>query len=345
MIIDTNIHWLPKDFFTNRNLLNRFISLVPRGYDYDVKIAPIPGTDKRQIVISRPKGFEVLNYSELEYNLKDRLKVMEEAGVDKAILRIPCWGEWADLETAKMINNMLAEEIKEYPEKFLGLAVVPPWGDEESLDELDRAIKDLGLSGIVCSSHYGNLYLDEVEFKPFFKKVNQLDVPVCIHHTPLPVEYNSIYKFANLRRLIGRCLDQLICVSRLLSSGLFEEFPNLKFIHTHIGGCFYAFINMIGFKTAMKEKIERFDIAADKVKKHLEKNVYFAIDPPNIWSKTQLECAVKELGAEHMVFGSSYPVRREWLLKGVEHIKSLEISDKEKKQILGENAAKIFKIK
>ena len=61
--------------------------------------------------------------------------------------------------------------------------------------------------------------------------------------------------------------------------------------------------------------------------------------------KAQLECAIKVHGSDHVLFGSSYPLRSEWLLKGAEYVQSLEIDDIEKSQILGENAIRLFNIK
>lgn len=53
-------------------------------------------------------------------------------------------------------------------------------------------IKDLGFCGVQMAAHYGSLYLDEDEFRPYFKFLNGLGVPVVVHHTPLPVDYGSI---------------------------------------------------------------------------------------------------------------------------------------------------------
>ncbi|MEO0252287.1 MAG: amidohydrolase family protein [candidate division WOR-3 bacterium] len=346
MIIDIDMHWLPENLFSDKKLLRQLLEIVPRAYGEYASVTTIPGTDKMQIIIEKPKGYVNLNYTELDVSPSKRLEDMKEAGVDKAILRITCWQEWLTLDLCKKFNDLLAAYINEHADKFLGLAVVPPWGNEESLEEMDRCIKDLGFSGIQCVARYGTLYLDEEEFRPFFKKVNQLGVPLVVHHTPLPVEYNSIYKYTNLRRQYGRCMVQMISLSRILFSGLLDDFPNLVLIFTMLGGGFFAYTKMLaGERSKTWEEIERFDPAAEKVRKYLDKNIYFELTAPTIWSKHQLECAVKELGADHILFGSGYPVRREWLLKGVEYIRSLDVSEKEKEQILGENAISLFKIK
>jgi len=344
MIIDANMHWLPENLFKDRSLRDSFINCVPCAYGVYCKVTTIPGTKLQQIVIEKPEGYANLNYAENQYDSNTQLKDMDEAGVDIGILRIPCWQEWLGLEICKIVNSELAKHVQKHPGRFLALAVVPPWGTEECLKEVDRCIKELGFVGVQLAAHYGNLYLDEEDFKPYFKKLNKLGVPVVVHHTPLPVDYHSLIKYTNFRRQYGRCVDQTTAVGRELFSGMFEEFPNLKLIHTMLGGGFFAYADMLApRKAGTKEALERFE-AADKIRGYLENNIYFDTSGATQWGKTQLECAVKVLGAEHILYGSSYPVRREWFAKGVGYIKSLNIDEKENSLILGENAAKLFNI-
>ena len=346
MYVDVNMDWLPNKLFTDESLLESFIQIVPRAYGEFARLGKVPGKDIRQIIIEKPRGFENLNYVETQYNLEDQLKDMDEANIDKAVLQIPCWQEWLSLEISKKVNDGLAQHIKQAPKRFLALAVVPPWGTKECLYEVDRCIKELGFCGVQMAAHYGNLYLDNEEFKSHFKKINQLGVPVFVRHTPLPVDYQSIINYTNLRRLYGRCVDQATAVGRELFSGMFEEFPNLKLIHSMLGGAFFAYVDLLApGRSGVREEMERFDITSEKIGGYLERNIYFDISHAPPWGKAQLECAVKVLGAEHILFGSSYPVRREWLLKGVSYIKSLNIGNKDKSLILGENAVRLFNIK
>ena len=48
------------------------------------------------------------------------------------------------------------------------------------------------------------------------------------------------------------------------------------------------------------------------------------------------------VGADHVIFGSSYPVRREWLTEGAAFIQDLEINETEKSLILGGNAERLY---
>jgi predicted TIM-barrel fold metal-dependent hydrolase len=173
-----------------------------------------------------------------------------------------------------------------------------------------------------------------------------LNVPVVVHHTPLPVEYHALYEYTNLRRSIGRCIDQITAVGRELFGTLFEECPNLKLIHTMLGGGIFAFTEQIlPRKSKECEEIERFDQQIPKYKDRFRSNLYFDITTPLCWSKSQLECAVKEFGAGHILYGSSYPVRLDWVLNGVEYVKSLDISEEEKELIFCGNAKRLFNIK
>jgi predicted TIM-barrel fold metal-dependent hydrolase len=347
MIIDINMHWLPENLFTDESLLDSLIRMVPRAYGEYARLDTVPGTSKVQIVIEKPKGYQNLNFTELDTNTTKRLAAMDAANVDKAILRIPCWEEWLDLEIAKKLNDLLAKSVKEHPDRFLGLAMVPPWGDKECLKEVERCIKDLGCCGVEMAAHYGDLYLDEEEFRPYFKKLSQLEVPVVVHHTPLPVDYGSLYKYTNVRRGFGRIVDQLTSLGRVLHSGLLDEFPNLEIIYSYLAGGFFAFTSMIAVKkSVMPEEMERSDTElAEKIQGYLERNIYFDMCHAPPWGKDHLEFAVKVLGADHVLYGSSYPVKLEWCAKGVEFVKNLSIDEKEKSLILGGNAMRLFNIK
>ena len=345
MIIDSNIHWLPEKLFDDEALLESFINVVPRQYGIHARLAPIPGKTLRQIIIEQPQGCEVLNYAENQYNSELQIKDMDEAGIDKGVLRIPCWQEWLDLETCKKLNNAIADQLKKYPGRFSALAVVPPWGTKGSLKELERCIKELGFSGVQMAAHYGNLYLDEEEFRPHFKKISEMNIPVVVHHTPLPVDFTSICKYTNLRRQYGRCVAQATAVGRELFSNMFDEFPNLKLIHSMLGGGFFAYSNMLAPKITGKDAVERFQTEAGKISKYLEDNIYFDTSGSIQWGKPQLECAVKVLGADHILYGSSYPIRRDWFSQGVDFVKKLDIDDESKSLILSKNAIRLFNIK
>ncbi|MBP2653188.1 MAG: amidohydrolase 2 [Firmicutes bacterium] len=346
MIVDIDIDYVPENLFTNEKILNGFLECVPRTFGEVAYLGMVPGTDRRQIVLEKPAGYENLNYAEGQYSLEVKLQDMAEAGVDVGILRLPVWHEWLPTEMCRIVNDGLADMVKRSNGKLLANAILPPWATKECVYELERCVKELGMVGVQLTCHYGKLYLDHEIFKPYFKILNALNLPVIVHHTPVPVEYESIKDYTNQRRFYGRCIDQGIAVGRELFSDMFEQFPNLKLIHTMLGGAFYAFQNILLPNVSKTgEAMERFKTDSDRHRGYLKNNLYFDMSHALPWGKEQLECAIKVCGADHVLFASSYPVRREWLLKGVDFVKSLNISEEEKSLVLGGNAQKLFNIK
>jgi predicted TIM-barrel fold metal-dependent hydrolase len=346
LIIDVNMHALPDYLFKDEAILESYLRIAPQAYGEFARLTTLPGTDRRQIIIEKPRGYENLNFSQNAVDIKARLEIMDKAGLDKAILRTPCWQEWLTLEMCRQANDSMCKTVELHSDKFLALATIPPWGDKGCLQELERCLCRLGFVGVELAAHYGNLYLDDPVFRPYLRRLNELSVPAVVHHTPLPVEYHNLYEYNNLRRSIGRCIDQITAVGRELFSNLFEECPNLRFIHTMLGGGIFAFTEQIlPRKSKEREEIERFDQQILKYKNYFRNNLYFDITTPLAWSKSQLECAVKEFGADHILYGSSYPVRLDWVLNGVEYVKSLDISGEEKELIFCGNAKRLFNIR
>ena len=347
MIIDCNMHWLPPELLTDDELMEAYLNQVPRAYGDIAYTRMIPGTDVREVVIEKPAGCINLNFGPETIDPEDRIKVMNEGKIDKAILKVPCFQEWLTLEQCIQVNDGMKKYADEHGQgRMERLGVIPPWGTKAMLGEMDRCVKELGCIGFEASAHYGTLYLDEEPFREFFRKAAELGVPVNVHHTPLPVQYDKIVINDTFRRIYGRCQDQTIAVGREIFSDLFEELPNLKLIHTLLGGGFFAIADFIAPKRSkVKEEIERLDLsAAEKARKHLQENIYFDISHAPPWGKAQLECAVKVLGADHLLFGCSYPVRKQWLIDGVDFINALDVSQEEKDLILGKNARNLFNI-
>lgn len=346
MIIDVNNMWLPDNLFKDEALMNAFFRACPQAWGENFELTTVPGKKEKQIVLSKPKGYPNLNFPELMCDPDARLDYMNKAGIDLSVLSLPIWEEWLDLETCKKINNLMYETVKRYPGRYLALAIVPPWGDKDSLKELERCVKDLGCCGIEMAAHYGTLYHDEEAFRPLFKKVNEMNITVRVHHTPLPVDYQHIYLYTNLRRSFGRCTDVMTSLGRVLYSGLLDQFPNLKFVYTHLGGGFFAYTNMFAPPDqGVTENVDRVEIIGNKIRGYLERNIFHDITSPLRWTKGQLELAVAELGADHVLYSSCYPVRMGGITKGVEYMHSLDIKKKELDLIMAGNAMRLFNIK
>ncbi|WP_273846288.1 amidohydrolase family protein [Rubrobacter calidifluminis] len=345
-VVDINVHHLPEDLFSNEKILYGFLSSAPRGFG---EIARVETLDdgKRQLILEKPKGHSNLNYVEGDYSAEAKLAAMDDAGVDYAIMRVPVWQEWLTLDVCKRVNDNAAEIVERSNGRLFATACVPPWGAKEEIYELERCIKELGFVGVQVACHYGQLYLDDEAFDPYLKVLNELEVPVIVHHTPLPVEWRSVIDYTNLRREFGRIVDQAIAVGRELFSGIFAKYPNLRFIHTMLGGNWFANTELLMPHASNKqESILRLDpTGREQIEEFLKNNIFFDLTHPHSWGREQIECALKVNGADHYMFGSSFPVFYGWMSQGVEFVKNtLDLSDEDRDAVLYGNAKRLFNL-
>jgi predicted TIM-barrel fold metal-dependent hydrolase len=95
-------------------------------------------------------------------------------------------------KSAAFINDDLAAIQKNYPHRFIGLAQTPVLEGKASLDELRRAIKDLGLHGVTITSQINRLSLDSPNLYELYETVMELDVPIFVHPALVPTGYEHL---------------------------------------------------------------------------------------------------------------------------------------------------------
>lgn len=341
MIIDANVYWFPEELFENKELLDRFFMDIPRGYGTNGKLVERGG--KKQIVIERPVGCAGVDYVQGDYTLEGMLAALDKAGVDRAVMKIPCCHEWMSLEICRMFNDGMADFARRSGGRLIPLAVVPPWGHPAQMAELERCRRQLGMRGVQLCAHYGDLYLDDEAFAPLFAKLEELRMTAYVHHTPVPVQNSALCDYNNLRRSYGRCNDQTIAVSREIFSGMFDRYPHVKVVHSMLGGGFFAYLNlMLPPKAKTPDTAGRFDEATWQMRNYLQNNIYFETSHAQPWGKEILEAAIRTLGAGHVVYGSSYPVREVWLTEGPAFVQALDLPEADRQRVLCGNALELY---
>lgn len=345
-VVDINIHHLPEDLFTNEKILNGFLDSAPRGFGEIARVETME-SGKKHLILEKPAGYQNLNYVEGDYSVEAKLAAMDDAGVDYGVMRVPVWQEWLGLETCRAVNDNAADIVRRSNGRLFATACVPPWGGKENVYELERCVGDLGAVGVQLACHYGQLYLDDPVFEPYLKVIEKLNIPVVVHHTPLPVEWRSVIDYTNLRREFGRIVDQATAVGRELFSGMFDRMPDLRFIHTMMGGNWFANTELLTPHLSNKpEALVRLDPTGGKeIKRYLENNIFFDMTHPHSWGKDQVEAAIKINGADHYLFGSSFPVFYGWMSQGVSFLQNeVELSDRDRELVLSGNAQRLFNL-
>jgi predicted TIM-barrel fold metal-dependent hydrolase len=78
-------------------------------------------------------------------------------------------------------NDYVAELVNAHPEQFIGFATVDPWKDRWAVNELDRAVNDLGLRGLKLHPIHQAFFPGDARFYPLYEKCAELGVPLLLH--------------------------------------------------------------------------------------------------------------------------------------------------------------------
>ena len=279
------------------------------------------------------------------YDLDLQLDEMAEAGVDLSVLS--CLLGWsAPLEECRFINDDLASIQKKYPHHFVGLAQAPILDGKAALDELRRAINDLGLHGVTITSQVGGLSLDSPKLYDFYQTVCALDVPVFVHPALVPTGYEHLNDY-DLPRVLGREVDLTVATTRLIAGGIFDRFPDLKIIVAHFGG------GIAAVKDRLIAKGYRFGTLKKPFGDYYEM-IYFDMAGFE-GGATALNCALQGIRPERLVFATDYPqdftgVNTDTgkgmseLKNYIESIRSLPLDEIAKDKMLGGTAAQLMKL-
>ncbi len=90
-----------------------------------------------------------------------------------------------DAETATGLpplkNDEVAEIVRRYPGRFIGFASVDPWKGQWAVNEMERAVRELGLKGAKFHPGIQAFYPNDPHFYPLYQKISDLGVPALFH--------------------------------------------------------------------------------------------------------------------------------------------------------------------
>lgn len=342
MKIDVQCHVFTKRFIdelkkTETNILLEPTDKIGLNWIYDKRL-----------------GIRVAIYKESTEKLENRIAHMDKYGIDIQLLAMtyPAVDRLeADdaVRLAKAANDGLAEVSEKYPERFIGSATLPLQDVGRALDELDRAILDLGHRAVFLFSHVAGKPLDSPEFIPFFQRVAKYDVPILLHPaTPVTekiVEDHEIWPNLSLEKnhdlviIFGWPFDTTIAMMRLAFGGVLEKCPTLKFVVPHLGG-------MIPYyRERLNLLYTQYHPDLPRPPSDYFKNMYF---DTALYDSSAVMCGYHYVGASHLVFATDYPFGpgdgEVAIRRSVEIINQLDILDEEKEMIFGGNASKLLKL-
>ncbi|MDR3296188.1 MAG: amidohydrolase family protein [Clostridiales Family XIII bacterium] len=281
-----------------------------------------------------------------------RLREMDEHGMQMMILSLnsPAVQAICDrkqaAEVARKANDEMAEAIARNPKRFRGFAALPMQDPDAAILEMRRAVKDLGCVGVLVNG-YSQIdnpevykYLDDPIYRPFWAEVEKLDVPFYMHpRDAMPCNTHAVDGHP---WLVGAAwtfgVETATHTLRLLCSGLFDEFPKLKYILGHLGETLPFCI----WRTQSRIAREKRGVPAKRpLYEYMSDNMWFTTSgqfrTPALWN------TIAEFSSSKILFATDFPF--EEVGEACAWFDNCSVGDTDKQLIGRENSIKLFNLK
>jgi aminocarboxymuconate-semialdehyde decarboxylase len=280
----------------------------------------------------------------------ERVELMDEWGLQTAVLSVPSPESFVDPEYlmrpevlgqwCEIVNDHLAAAHEAHPDRLFGFASVPLIDADRSVAELDRAIDDLGLQGVVLDTNvFGRSLIDE-EFRPFFEAADKRSTPLFLHPTNPPGKEDRLTRFYT-ESMIGFPMDTTLAATEMIFSGFLEEYDDLEIILSHLGGALPYLRRRLEFLYSPNDPEFSRNIITEIPKEPPEYLEEFWYDTAMTYPRA-IELA-RDIIGDRLIFGSDYPFGPEQSVEETEaQLDELDLPSSVSQEIHEENARDIL---
>lgn len=273
-----------------------------------------------------------------------RIKLMDEAGIAVQVLSHtkPGVQEMEDVGVATSLageaNDYLAEAVQAHPDRYAAFATLATAAPRDAARELERTVEKYGFKGAMINGHTRGAYLDDQRFWEIFEAAQALDVPIYLHPSnPHPAVYEAYYKDYPVLGYApwGYAVETATHVLRLILSGVFDRYPNLKMIIGHMGellpfGLWRADSRLTPKYTQLKKSVHEYFLNN------------FSLTTSGVFSTPELLCTAQVVGFDNLLFSVDYPFESNQ--EAVRWFESLPISDTDRAKLGHLNAERLLKL-
>lgn len=276
-----------------------------------------------------------------------RLAAMDEAGISLQVLSLASMGlNKLDAASATPliagVNDELQAAVQAHPDRFAGFAALALKDPQSAAKELERAITKLGFKGLLVDGTTDGKFLDAPEFLPVWEAADSLAIPVYLHPAPPPEPVMSTY-FSGLPGDLGQILsiagwgwhaETGLHTLRLIVSGLFDRFPNLRLIIGHMGeGVPYALARSSGILSHAAKQLRQ------PVADYFQSNIH--ITTSGYFTRPPFDCCREVVGLGRMMFSVDYPFSPN--TRGRDFLSELNLNEADLAILAHSNADRLLK--
>lgn len=274
-----------------------------------------------------------------------RLAEMDKRGIDVQMLSINGFGWYAtqdrDLATkyVQVQDEGLSALCKSNP-RFVAVTSPALQFPDLAAQQLEHAIKDLGLKGASIGGHVNGESFSDPKYDPFWAKCQELQALVFMH----PGGADNVLKDnawqgtrGDLGNIIGNPLESTVFVSRLIYDGTLDKFPGLKICVAHAGGYLPSYLGRADVACEVRGNANCAN------KKHPREYLHDQIMIDNmVFSDEGLRHLVAEMGPGQVVYGTDIPFN--WPDAVDEVLRATYLNNAQKEAMLGGTLMKLLKM-
>ena len=283
----------------------------------------------------RRDGYTVMWTRADMFDIGHRLREMDRKGIDIRVLSLSTpnvyyWGAQEQVAIARQVNDALARLVRAHPDRFVGLASLPLADPEAALAELERAIGELGMKGVIIGSNVDGMAMNDARMEPVWARINALRLPV-FEHPMFPKNTEGLGEF-ELPLRVGLIFDTTLAATRMIYGGVFERYPDFPYIMGHTGGALLTILERLDNGYKLFPDCRKF---ITRPPSEFAKKLYY--DTCAFYAPA-LKMAIESVGARQLLFGTDDP----FIDADTKHVERLALAPADQAAILGGNAARLF---
>jgi 4-oxalmesaconate hydratase len=248
--------------------------------------------------------------------------------------------EAVSLAWTRACNDLIARVVDLYPDNFAGVCQLPQSPGAplaNSISELDRCVRDLGMVGCNLNpdpsgGHWTAPPLTDRYWFPLYEKMVELDVPAMVH---VSASCNPNFHATGAHYINA----DTTAFMQFVQGDLFREFSTLRFVIPHGGG---AVPYHWGRYRGLSDMLKRPPPA-----EHVMRNVFF---DTCVYHQPGIDLLVRVIDLDNILFGSEMI----GAVRGIDpetghhfddtrrYIDALPLSEGDKRRIFERNARRVY---
>jgi aminocarboxymuconate-semialdehyde decarboxylase len=293
-------------------------------------------------------------FREITDNVWDPRRRLEDCDRDNISMQVlstvpvmfSYWAKPADaLDLSRRLNDHIAEVVGEHPQRFAGLGTIPMQDPDLAARELERCVRELGLSGAQIGTHVDanphsgrvdTLNLDNASLQPVWSAAEQLGAAIFVHPWDM-LGKKRMPKYW-LPWLVGMPAETSLAICSMIFGGVFDRFPKLRVAFAHGGGAFPFTIGRIEHAFHVRP-----DLCATDSKTNPRNYLAGGGTPARFYVDSlvhdpdALKLLLKLFGPQRVALGSDYPFPLGEAQPG-KLIESIGLPEEEQAHLLSETA-------